>query len=74
MKKRVLLFVMVVAMIVSAFTFALSTSAACTVSTAGKNIAKNATVMASSDAAYIYTQKLVDGNGMTATPAIPASA
>lgn len=67
MKKRILLFVMVVTMLVSAVVFAINSSAACSVVSSGKNIAKDANIIASSDAAYIYTSKLVDGNGMTGT-------
>ncbi len=67
MKKRILLFVMVVTMLVSAVVFAINSSAACSVASSGKNIAKDANIIASSEATYIYTSKLVDGNGMTGT-------
>ena len=67
MKKRVLLFVMVVAMIVSAFTFAITSFAACTSSTSSANIARNSAVTTTSDAGEVIVGNLTDGTARKGT-------
>lgn len=67
MKKRILLIVLALTMLLSALALANVASAECTASTSNVNIAKDAEIVAGASASYLYTNKLVDGNGMTAT-------
>ena len=62
MKKRVLLFVMVVTMLISALVLAVTSSAACGATSSTANIAGNSTIIASADNDYVRTEKLVDGS------------
>ena len=66
MKKRILLFIMVVVILVSAFVFATTASAACS-STKGKDIADKSTVISSSDDAKVRPELLIDGNTTNGT-------
>jgi hypothetical protein len=62
MKKRILLFVMVITMLVSAVVFAISSSAACNATASSTNIAGSSSIIASSENEYVRPEKLVDGS------------
>ena len=67
MKKRILLFVMVVTMLVSAVAFAINSSAACTVSTSSTNIARSATATTTSTEGSVVVANLNDGTNRKGT-------
>ena len=68
MKKRFLLITLVLTMLLSAFALATNVFAEdCSYVKSGKNIAKDAAILASASATYLDVNKLVDGSGMTAT-------